>query len=71
MSQSEFIEFIKKSSISSGGQQSGEHQRDEIHDESSEDTVSTSESPLHEMSSEFGDIPDTVCTESLKTVFYK
>ncbi|CAG2159127.1 unnamed protein product [Oppiella nova] len=66
MSQSEFIEFIKKSSISSGGQQSGEHQRDEIHDESSEDTVSTSESPLHEMNSEFGDIPDTsICLEVL------
>lgn len=45
------------------------HQREEMHDSSSEDTVSTSESPLHEMQTEFGDISDSV--DNVKTLLDK
>ena len=66
------MEIVKKSNISSVGQQmSDSRTQPEIHDSSSEDTVSTSESPLHEMHSDFGEIPDTICTEGVKTLLDK
>jgi hypothetical protein len=59
---------VKDANILKVGQPLSDPKAELHNDSSSEDTVSTSESPLHESRTDFTEISDSICLENVSTL---